>query len=139
MQESYLRDEISHFFPYPFQYLMLTHVFLEIWYKHGLIWYKRKNEEFTNISYCILFFFFFYNFWLYFSRKNFNVSQHLCHSICVSLFCSLCLDIQKAKEFLSDENKKLRLKFTKDHKNWSIKNCKNIDWLDESILAEIFK
>lgn len=97
------------FFPYPFQYLLLTHVFLEILYKHGLILYKRKNEEFTNISYCIRFF---YHFWLYFSRKNFNVSPNLCHSIC--LFCSLCLDIQKAKQFLSDKNKKLTLKFTKD-------------------------
>jgi len=33
---------------------------------------------------------------------------------------------------LSAKNKKLRLQFTQDHQHWTIEDCKNVAWSDES-------
>ncbi len=34
---------------------------------------------------------------------------------------------------LSAKNRKRRLQFTQDHQNWTIKDCKNVAWSDESL------
>ncbi len=33
---------------------------------------------------------------------------------------------------LSDKNRKRRIQFTQDHQNWTIEDCKNVAWSDES-------
>ncbi len=33
---------------------------------------------------------------------------------------------------LSDKNRKRRLQFTQDHQNWTIEDCRNVAWSDES-------
>ncbi len=33
---------------------------------------------------------------------------------------------------LSAKNRKRRLQFTQDHQNWTIEDCRNVDWSDES-------
>ncbi len=33
---------------------------------------------------------------------------------------------------LSAKNRKQRIQFTQDHQNWTIEDCKNIVWSDES-------
>ncbi len=35
---------------------------------------------------------------------------------------------------LSAKNRKRRLQFTQDHQNWTIEDCRNVAWSDESLL-----
>ncbi len=63
------------------------------------------------------------------SMQN-SISEHTTHRT----LKQMCYNSRRPHRvpLLSDKNRKLRLQFTQSHQNWTIEDCKNVDWSDES-------